>query len=70
MGGRNQTFGNNSDSFLPFSMATQARTLAPAPKYSEDQVVFSLRDYAVGTYLISLYANGKPQASEKLIIQK
>jgi len=41
-----------------------------ALKYSEDQVVFSLREYAVGTYIISLYANGKIQASEKLIIQK
>jgi hypothetical protein len=54
MGENIQFLVYNSNSFLPFSTAAQARTLAPAR----------------GIYLVSLFANGQVVHSEKLIIQK
>ena len=39
-------------------------------KWSEDQINFDLSSFPSGTYIISLYAEGKLLGSEKLIIQR
>jgi hypothetical protein len=74
MGGSIQAFGNKSDSFLPFSTAAQARTLAPArvvfsQKVSKGEpiVFINLNSIQSGFYIVQHLNSSGRIVSEKII---